>query len=165
MQAIPSTAFVYMQHFPSDLVPLSTMPWDARPDDLRLDIEECRTALWSCNGNISQAATMLKVTSIRLRRFVDQSPRLSAELQEARELLMDLSEQNVADALQDTDDKMRRDNMSKFVLTNLGAKRGYGPKGAGITLNPQGKSGAFTISWGDGSSIAADNQGNTIEHE
>lgn len=153
-----------MNHFPNDLIPLPTMPYDSRPEELRLDIEECRTALWACSGNISQAATLLKVTSLRLRRFVDQSPRLSAELQESRELLMDLAEQNVEEALGDTDDKIRRDNMSKFVLSNLGARRGYGPKGAGITINTQGKSGAMHISWGDGTSLGAEPD-NIIEHE
>lgn len=153
-----------MQHFPNDLIPLPTMPYDSRPESLRLDIEECRTALWANNGNISQAATMLKVTSLRLRRFIDQSPRLSAELQESRELLMDLAEQNVAEALQDKEDKVRVDNMSKFVLSNLGARRGYGPKGAGITISPQGKSGAMHISWGDGTTIGTEPD-RTIEHE
>lgn len=152
-------------HFPSDLVPLPTMPYDVRPDDLPLDVEECRTAIWKARGNISEAALYLKVSSVRLRRFVAASPRLTEEQREAQEILLDKSEAQIAAALDDTEDKMRADNAAKFVLTNLGARRGYGTKGAAITLNPQGKSGAFRITWGDGEDIQDTPSGQVIEHD
>lgn len=138
--------------FPDDLVPLPTMPYEERPLSLPLDIEECRTALWRCNGNVSDAALLLKVRSDRLRKFVKNSPYLSAQLQEAQETLKDIAESNVRDALMDQDDPGRRDAMTRFVLTNLGADRGYGQKG-----NNKGsiQIGDMKISWGDGSDIAA----------
>jgi hypothetical protein len=149
---------------PYDLIPLPTMPYDTRPDSLPLDVEECRTAIWRTRGNVTKAAQLLKIESIRLRRFIKSSPRLSAEIEEAQEQLLDKAEDNIADALDDTEDKIRADNAAKFVLTNLGARRGYGPKGSGITLNPGAGNGAFTISWGNGQSIT-EPKGNVIDHE
>lgn len=133
-----------------------------------LVIEECRTAIWKAKGNITEAASILKVTSLRLRKYVAQSPYLTAELEESKDQLLDRAEAQIADALDDNDDKIRADNAAKFVLTNLGARRGYGTKGSGITLGVNGKSGSFTVSWGDGSSFADDaieSSGNVIDHE
>lgn len=140
------------------------MPWDSRPDALPLDVEECRTALWRCQGNVTKAAQMLKVNPSRLRRFVANSPRLSEEIVEAQDQLLDKAEENVAEALEDVEDKQRRDNMSRFVIQQLGARRGYGPKGNGITLHANGKSGTFKISWGDGEDFNDDGS-RTIEHD
>ena len=141
------------------------MPWDKRPDELPLDVEECRTALWKAQGNITEAAAILKITSMRLRRFVDSSPRLSAELKESKEQLKDIAEANLVEALTDPDDTARRDSMTKFVLTNLGGDRGYGQKnGSGLTIKAGGGSGSFTVSWEDGSSFNEPDDGKTIEH-
>lgn len=86
-------------------------------------------------------------------------------MKEAQDILLDIAEDNVADALSDETDAARRDNMSKFVLLNLGARRGYGPKGSGITLNANGPKGAFTISWGDGTQFEPELEGKTIDHD
>ena len=66
---------------PSDLVTLPTMTYSEMPPELPLDIEECRTAICMAAGNITEAAKLLKITSIRLRAFVKKSPYLSAEMQ------------------------------------------------------------------------------------
>src|SRR5207342_3708218 len=102
------------------------MPYSERPIELPLDTEECRTAIWMAAGNITEAAKVLKVTSIRLRNFVKKSPYLSAEMQEAADRVVDIAEANVLDALQDELDPSRRDTMSRFVLTNIGKHRGWG---------------------------------------
>lgn len=133
---------------------------------LPLDIEECRTALWRANGNISDAATILKVSSIRLRKFVKNSPYLSAQMEEAREVLKDIAESNVRDALLDQDDAGRRDSMTKFVLTNLAGDRGYGTK---APTKGSVAIGGLVISWGDGTNISeplsenSDEQGNILD--
>lgn len=156
-------------NFPSDLIPLPTMPYDSRPIELPLDVEECRTALWRAKGNVSEAAKLLKTDTLRLRRFVSQSPRLTEEQREAQEILLDKSESQIADALDDKDDKIRADNAAKFVLTNLGARRGYGTKGGvGITLTPNGSRGTMKITWGDGEAFAPpspSDDGMVIDHE
>lgn len=110
---------------PADLVPLPTAPWDERPAELPLDIEETRTALWLKRGNISDTAELLKVDPVRLRRFVNRSLRLTEVAREAREQLVDLAEGNILDALLDKEDYARRDSMSKYVLSTLGKNRGF----------------------------------------
>lgn len=136
---------------PSDLVPLPTAPYDQRPDSMPLNIQECRTALWRASGNITTAATLLKVPSNRLRNFVVKSPFLSAEHKEAQERLVDKAEDVIYNALNDSADTGRQDTMARFVATNLGRHRGYGTGSPGISINaPKGR---INISWGDGSAI------------
>lgn len=148
-----------MTYQPNDLIPLPTMPYDERPAELPLDREECRTALWRAKGNVSEAAKLLKVPSLRLRNFIKNNAFLSAEAEEARQILADIAENNVLDALTDPVDAGRRDSMSRFVLSSIGKQRGYGQNTAGITINSP--KGPMTISWADGSSVGP----KTIDHE
>lgn len=143
-----------MDQYPQDLVPLPTQPWDERPEDIPLDIEEVRTALWRHRGNISDAARVLKVKSGRLRNFVKKSPYLSREQEEAREMLADLAESVAYEALTD-EDPARKDSMARFVLNSrIGRERGYGT-GAGASVNIKGPSGSrLVISWEDGSEVS-----------
>lgn len=154
---------------PVDLVPLPTMPWDVRPDSLPLTVEEVRTALWANSGNVTKAAQLLKVDSARLRRYIKNSPRLSVEVEEARNQILDRAEEIMIEALNDEDDVVRRDSMAKFALTNLGKERGFGQRpGAGtLTINNTG-GGTIQVSWGDGSSVTdpeGDDDGSVIEHQ
>ncbi len=130
---------------PGDLLPLPTTPWDERPTELPLDIEECRTALWLHRGNIKDAAEALKVSSARLRAFVKNSEYLSREMAESREVLKDIAEKNVYDALTDAVDSGRRDSMSRFVLSTIGKDRGFGNGNGGLNV-PQGK-GKIVVTW------------------
>ena len=137
---------------PEDLIPLPTMPYSERPTELPLDIEECRTAIWSAAGNLTEAAKLLKVTSLRLRNFVNKSPFLSAEVQESKEQVVDKAEQVVIEALNDEDDKSRRDTMSRFVLSNIGKSRGWGTNSGG-NVNIQNKGGTIVVQWADGTAF------------
>lgn len=139
------------EHIPEDLVALPTMPYAERPSELPLDIEECRTALWMASGNISEAARILKITSIRLRNFVKKSAYLSAEMQEAADRLVDIAESNVKEALTDPLDAARRDTMSRFVLGNIGKARGWGSGGSGAVNIKNAGGGTIIVQWEDGS--------------
>lgn len=152
-----------MVSIPHDLIPLPTMPWDARPDNMPLDIEECRTAIWQSRGNITEAAKRLKIPSSRLRNFVSRSAYLSAELAEAREQLIDMAENVVYEALSDTTDTSRQDSMARFVLSGPGKTRGYGTGSPKVTINNQ-KGATISIAWGDGTQFEPDG-GKVIEHE
>lgn len=138
---------------PTDLVPLPTMPYSERPLELPLDIEECRTAIWRCNGNVTKAASLLKISSLRLRRFINNSPYLSAELREATDQIVDIAEEVIVEALLDREDKQRRDGMAKFVATNQGRERGWGQKQNGVTINAP-KGGKFVFGWADDTDFA-----------
>lgn len=149
---------------PLDLVPLPTAPYDQRPDSLPLNVEETRTALWLCRGNVSKAADILKTTSARLRLFINNNAYLSREQAEAREQLKDIAEDNVYDALTDVEDPTRRDTMSRFVLGSIGKDRGFGTGSSGISLNMPGK-GKMEISWDDGTSLTGETKEKVIEHD
>lgn len=143
------------------------MPWAERPAELPLNVEECRTAIWRCRGNITEAAQLLKITASRLRSFVKKSAYLSAEMQEAKEALVDIAEEIVYEALTDGDDAQRRDQMARYVLSSQGKARGWGsgkdaPKNGSVTINN------ITVSWGDGSMVSgppANDQSEVIEHD
>lgn len=146
---------------PNDLVALPTMPYSERPPELPLDPEECRTAIWMAAGNITQAAKLLKITSIRLRNFVKKSPYLSSEMQEAADRVVDIAEANVLDALQDEQDPSRRDTMSRFVLTNIGKHRGWGTGSPNVNVK-NSVGGTIIVQWADGTSFG---NSETIEGE
>ena len=150
-----------MADFPSDLQPIPTQPWDERPDSLPLQVEEVRTALWLESGSIAKAAIRLKVTANRLRRFIQNSPRLLAEQNEAREQLADRAEEVVKEALFDPVDASRRDSMAKYVLSSIGRLRGYGT-GPGKQININSEGGNILIQWADGSSITTPDEGGVI---
>lgn len=149
---------------PSDLVALPTMPYSERPPELPLDIEECRTAIWMAQGNITEASKLLKVTSIRLRSFVKKSPYLTAEMQESSDRVVDIAEANVLDALTDAEDPSRRDTMSRFVLTNIGKHRGWGTGSPNVNIK-NSAGGTIVVQWADGTQINSDTDEKTIDHE
>jgi hypothetical protein len=150
-----------MNALPADLKALPTMPYSSRPLELPLDVEECRTALWIERGNITKAATRLKVDSARLRRFIKASRYLTEEQNEAREQLNDIAEDVVYDALTDESDNSRRDAMAKFVLLGPGKDRGYGTGAPKVTVN-NNKGGTVIVGWADGTQFEP---GTTIEGE
>ena len=152
------------ENIPSDLVALPTMPYNERPVELPLDVEECRTAIWMAAGNITEAAKLLKITSIRLRNFVKKSPYLSAEMAEAADRLVDIAESNVKEALQDELDPSRRDTMSRFVLSNIGKHRGWGTGSPNVNVK-NSVGGTIIVQWADGSQFGNKDDGNTIEGE
>lgn len=144
-----------MSDEPKDLLPLPTAPWDERPVEVPLTVEECRTALWRATGNISVAASILKVSSQRLRAFVKSSPRLQREMEEAKEVINDKAERIVVEALEATSDPSRQDQMARFVLGTIGRARGWSKdKGGGVTINAN--NGRFTIAWDDGTIVAGE---------
>lgn len=135
------------QALPPDLLPLPTAPWDKRPTELPLDTEECRTALWLCQGNISEAAEMVKVSPARFRTFVNNSEYLKREIEEAKEGIKDIAERNVVEALTDRSDAGRRDSMTRWFLEKQAKDRGYG---TGVGAKGSGRKGSFTIAWEEG---------------
>lgn len=153
---------------PTDLVPLPTQPYAERPMDLPLDREECRTAIWRANGNVSRAAEILKVTSLRLRNFIKKSPYLSAELQEAADQLVDKAETVMVEAIED-EDKGRKDAAARYILDRLGKHRGWGTgnNGAPNVTIKNAAGGRIQIGWADGSTFEDndDAMGAVIEHE
>lgn len=153
-----------MTDLPNDLIPLPTMPYNERPVELPLDVQECRTALWRTRGNITKAAELLKISSGRFRRFVEKSPFLSAEARESNNRLVDIAKDIVYEALTDDEDKGRQDTMARFVLTGQGKNDGWG-SGGSVTVN-NSKGGTIVVGWADGSTFGTPEPAsdNTIEN-
>lgn len=148
-----------MTDFPSDLKVLPTAPYNERPVDLPLDVEECRTALWLDLGNVTKAAERLKVSPSRLRAFVRNNAYLTAEMSEAMEQLKDKATDVIREALNGPPE--RSDSMARYVMSGIGKDRGFGANsggGAKVTVN----GGVTIIQWADGSNI---NEPQTIEGE
>lgn len=135
-----------MADMPSDLTTLPTMPYSERPDELPLDIEECRTAIWIAKGNITEAAEILKVSSARLRRFVKASGYLSRECEEALDRLKDKAMKVIAEGLNDDNEKY---NMAKFVVKEFGVAGSVKDKAK--IANPA--SGPIVYSWQDNDDV------------
>ena len=151
-------------HIPVDLIPLPTMPYSERPEMLPLEIEECRTAIWRTRGNVSEAALLLKVTSLRLRSFIKRSPFLLREMEEAKEQLVDIAETVVEEALTDEEDKSRRDTMARYVLNSSVAKaRGWGSS-ANPSMKINNAGGTIVVQWEDGTKFSG-NDSPVIETE
>jgi hypothetical protein len=111
-------------HFASEST-LEDYGWIRRPERVKLDLGEVRTALWAAGGNIGRAAEILMVDGTRLRRFIGMSEYLHGEWCEIREQMLDAAERNVWEAL-DSGDPKRMDSMAIFVLNSeLGASRGF----------------------------------------
>lgn len=148
-----------MRELPDDLIPLPTAPYDRRPASMPLDVDECRTAIWRCDGNVTRAAELIKVSTQRLRTFIKNHDRLRREVEEASEQLIDKAEDVVREALSDPD---RADQMARFVLQTKGRSRGWGNgSGSGVVVNNNG--GSIEISWADGTSFAAGDDAKVIE--
>jgi hypothetical protein len=115
------------------------------PSEQPLDADACLIALRACNGNVTEAAELLRVASSRLRAFAQASPPLAQAIAEAREGLVDRAEAVVREALHDPENAARRDSMAKFVLSSQFAeRRGFSPRPAKVEVRAQG---AFTIRW------------------
>jgi hypothetical protein len=69
---------------PEEFVPLPWFPWETRPETYPLDDDEVATALYLANGDLKEAAALLKVTEKALRKPIRQTPRLQHLLERMR---------------------------------------------------------------------------------
>ena len=86
-------------------------------------IEDVAAALFVCKGLITDAAALLGVNRSRISRAVTESVELLDILKEQREIVVDLAEKRLFEAVDDGEAWA-----VKEVLKSLGANRGYGNK-------------------------------------
>jgi hypothetical protein len=98
----------YSADHDAEFVSLPEYHWDERPVTLPLDTEECATAIHLSHGSLPSAAKLLKVSEIRLKRLVKQSPRLQRVLEESFELALDRAVAIPIDTLFDPNADARR---------------------------------------------------------
>jgi hypothetical protein len=100
--------------------PLPFYPWDERPPTLPIDADEAATALYLAKGVLQQAALLLKVPDVRLRRLIQQSPRLQRIQTEQYGLAVDRSAGKYIEAL-DAPDARRQEWGAKNILASRAA--------------------------------------------
>jgi hypothetical protein len=103
-----------------EYLPLPFYPWDERPPTLPIDADEAATALYLAKGVLQQAAALLKVADMRLRRLVQQSPRLQRIQTEQYGLAVDRSAGKYIEAL-DAPDARRQEWGAKNILASRAA--------------------------------------------
>ena len=98
--------------------PLPFYPWDERPPTLPIDQEEAATAI-HLGHNLPAAALLLKVPEFRLRRLVNQSPRLQRVLEESFGLALDRAVAVPIDTLfNPNSDQRAKEWASKLLLSS-----------------------------------------------
>ena len=137
---------------------LPAYPWDQRPDDNPLTVDEVCASLAEHEGDIRAAAERLKVGSLILRKFVERSSRARAVVREANLRLADEAASELRAALRDPDAR-RRDWAIRYVLNSPNAASlGWAPgpaadaenqalKGPLVSLTVQ------THTWADGTPL------------
>ena len=131
----------------ADLVPLAARE-TPYPDDLPLDPDEVKAALWHGRGNLKSAADLLHTTQARLGNLCRRDPDLAKAREEAAELLIDEAEALMIEAMQG-EDPVRADAAARFVLEKAGRSRGWTKDGsAGVSLSfGSGTGGALAVKW------------------
>lgn len=114
------------------------------PEDVPLDPETVKAALWHGGGNVSRAAALIQTSPARIGRLLAKDTALADERRLAAELMVDQAEAGMLEALADEDDKIRRDEAARFILQHAGKGRGWSKDGGNIALsfNAAGTSGA-----------------------
>jgi hypothetical protein len=105
------------------------------PSCENISIELAKQVLAESWGNIARAADALGVPSRDFRYLVRTTPALTAVADEASELFCDKAEIILRDALE-SENELRRDVASRFVLSGKGAMRGWTrPSVPAVTIN------------------------------
>ena len=101
---------------------LPAYPWDTRPDDHPLTVEEVCAALVESEGNVKLAADRLKVGALILRKFIERQRRARAVIVEMAAQLADEAQTTLHAALRDSDSR-RQDWATRFILNSQNAKQ------------------------------------------
>ena len=100
---------------------LPAYPWDQRPDDEPLTIEEVCAALVASEADVALAADRLKVGALILRKFIERSSRARAVIGRWLISLNDEA-QTTCQALRDSDAR-REDWAMRYILNSQNAKK------------------------------------------
>ena len=99
-------------------------------DKGEIDVEKTRSALAALNGNVTAVANMLNVRSVRLRRFIDATPALRAEIAEIMERGVDQAIKILFNGLRHEHLGVKLQAAREFLRFVGARKRGFGPQGA-----------------------------------
>jgi hypothetical protein len=95
-----------------------------------IDVEKTRSALAALDGNVTAVARQLNVHSVRLRRFIDATPALRAEMAEIVERGVDQAIKILFKGLRDKHLGVKLQAAKEFLRFQGARRRGFGPQDA-----------------------------------
>jgi hypothetical protein len=120
------------------------------PSCENISIELAKRVLAESWGNVARAADALGVPTRDFRFLVRITPALTAVAEEAGEIFCDKAESILRDALE-SENELRRDVASRFVLSGKGAMRGW-TRNSGPAVTIEQPRQRIRLSWLDGTS-------------
>jgi len=107
--------------------------WEERPFHIPLELEEVRTALAISHGVISVAAGKLKVSIVRLNRFIDRSVEAQGLLRELRDAIIARASDEAVIALFDpnSDDRRREWGSVRVLGSRVAQGHAFSPAPSG----------------------------------
>ena len=154
-----------MDPMDDEFLPLPYFPWEVRPSTMRLEVEECATALYLSSGVISEAAGRLRVHPLRLVRAIRLSERLGRLHGELVGLLNDKVHAEVIAAFRDEDSRRREWASMKVINSRQFQDHPLAPNASGgLPSIAVGGPGRIVISWDDGPAPPLIEHGEHGEH-
>jgi hypothetical protein len=134
-----------------EFLPLPYYPYESRPVHIPVDVEEAATALYLDKGVVDDAASRLRIPSLKLQRMIDRSPRLTRLHKELVALLNDRVLKQVISAFDDPDNRRREWASAQVIRSEAFRSHPLAPsqQNSQPTLNIAGPQ-RIVISWDDG---------------
>lgn len=157
---------------------LPSYNWEDRPQSLPLDLEEVRTALALGHGDIGRAAEFLRVTVVRLNRFIRGSLEVQGLIRELTDAVIARAAGEPVRALFDpnADDRRREWASTKILQSRVAQGHPFSPappqsaqSSASVTLTDGTK--RITFRWRTdadealASDASATDEASVIEHD
>ena len=135
-----------LRYFEVPALPVYDFENDRRPPSVLIHRREAVAALIEAQGNVTNAAILLKTNRARLAGYIRRDSFTQAILDEVQEILVDKA-QTVVDNVVGCDDLALAYQASKFVLTQSkhGRSRGYGENKSNISIHA--KDSQLNIQW------------------
>jgi hypothetical protein len=136
-----------------EFLPLPFYPWDERPPTLPIDADEAATSLKLAQGVLKQAAALLKVSEVRFRRVLKQSPRLQRIMDEQYGLAVDRAAGKYIEALDAPDARRQEWGASKILSSRAAIGHPFSPapstpsSTASLTLTDPVAARSITFRW------------------
>ncbi len=110
-----------------EFVPLPFYSWTERPSTLPLDHDEVATAIHLAQGDITQAAFLLKTPIVRVTRSLRASPRLQRVLAECHDIAIARAASEYIKGLDSPSDRRREWAAKALLATRAASSHPFAP--------------------------------------
>jgi hypothetical protein len=134
-----------------EFAPLPFYPWDERPPTLPLDPDECATAIHLAQGDLPNAAALLRTPLHKLNRQVAHHPRLQRVIAEAHSLAIARAAAEYIRALDSPSDRRREWGAKAILATRAAQSHPFAPAppntSASVSLTQTPSARTLTFRW------------------